>query len=313
MWFHLDSSSYSLRYVGVARATKPTGPFEFVHGFRPDGLKSLDMSLFMDPVDHQAYFIRSVDNAYVGISRLSEEEALGPDVRRRRQAEGGQRQHRRARRQGEGGEVSPSLRHAPRLCEERVRPGGRYKETVFSHCIIEIILARSSLCDHLDVAGNPTGCATSFNSQPASVVPYKPAGGGEPYFVYMADDWILCPGGNPCSGPSSWFPSPDLEAACYVWLPLRLDDDPVSLDWRPAWDVNDPFARPPEHHPMCSSLYYVWIQGYDTWTSRSVKLIVLAWVALLVLICAACCWCCRRLANRKQDQAQGAYGGLPGG
>merc|ERR1712151_862719 len=71
MWFHLDANSYKYRHAGVAQADSPTGPFEYVHGILPDGLKSLDMSLFRDPVDGKAYFVRSVDNKYVGISRLT--------------------------------------------------------------------------------------------------------------------------------------------------------------------------------------------------------------------------------------------------
>jgi hypothetical protein len=38
--------------VGIFESDKPTGPFEFVHALQPDGIPSLDMSLFEDPVDH---------------------------------------------------------------------------------------------------------------------------------------------------------------------------------------------------------------------------------------------------------------------
>ena len=40
---------------------------------QPDGIPSLDMSLFEDPVDHTAYFVRSCNNAYTGISRLTDD------------------------------------------------------------------------------------------------------------------------------------------------------------------------------------------------------------------------------------------------
>ena len=53
MWFHLDTPDYKFAHVGVATATLPQGPFKFVKAFLPDGITSLDMSLFRDPLDHQ--------------------------------------------------------------------------------------------------------------------------------------------------------------------------------------------------------------------------------------------------------------------
>eukprot|EP00912_Choanoflagellata_sp_UC4_P000009 UC4_evm3s7 len=59
------------RHSAVFQSDSPTGPFEFVHALQPDGIPSLDMSLFQDPIDGQAYLIRSCNNEYAGISRLS--------------------------------------------------------------------------------------------------------------------------------------------------------------------------------------------------------------------------------------------------
>ena len=73
MWFHLDTAGYGFRHAGVATSPNATGPFRFVHGIQPDGFGSLDMSLFRDPLDQQAYFVRSCDNAFVGISRLTDD------------------------------------------------------------------------------------------------------------------------------------------------------------------------------------------------------------------------------------------------
>ena len=109
-----------------------------------------------------------------------------------------------------------------------------------------------------DNLGNPTQDPTSFNTQPAYVVEYKPAQGA-PYFVYLSDDWVHC-------GPAG------LPDACYTWcaarvesrhrsrsfthltllcpviarLPIRLDDTsalPVRIDWRASWDLDDPFGH----------------------------------------------------------------------
>jgi hypothetical protein len=57
--------------AGVATSDSPSGHFTFKYALQPDGIPSLDMSLFLDPLDHQAYFVRSCDNAYAGISRLT--------------------------------------------------------------------------------------------------------------------------------------------------------------------------------------------------------------------------------------------------
>jgi hypothetical protein len=65
------SGGYQFRRVGTATATNPAGPYTFVRGFQPDGIPSLDMNLFRDPLDGQAYLIRDCAHQYVGISRLS--------------------------------------------------------------------------------------------------------------------------------------------------------------------------------------------------------------------------------------------------
>jgi hypothetical protein len=76
MWFHLDSSSYSIRYAGIAISDTPTGrmtchsfsspflffiiffssAFTFVNAILPDGQKSLDMTLYQDE-DGSAYHV----------------------------------------------------------------------------------------------------------------------------------------------------------------------------------------------------------------------------------------------------------------
>mmetsp|Transcript_93166 Transcript_93166/g.162931 ORF Transcript_93166/g.162931 Transcript_93166/m.162931 type:complete len:113 (+) Transcript_93166:79-417(+) len=81
--------------------------------------------------------------------------------------------------------------------------------------------------------GNPTDDNTSFNSQPTYVVQYTPSKGA-PYFIYMADDWVHCPNSDGTEGP--------LINSCYTWLPINFHQDHVTIEWRPAWDFDDPFA-----------------------------------------------------------------------
>ena len=54
MWFHLDTSDYKYRHSGIATSPSPNGPFTFVKAVQPDGIPSLDMSLFKDPADGTA-------------------------------------------------------------------------------------------------------------------------------------------------------------------------------------------------------------------------------------------------------------------
>jgi hypothetical protein len=76
MWFHLDNSNHRLRFVGVATSPSPSTAFTFLRGFQPDGIPSLDMSLYEDKRDglvQGAYLVRSCNNQYVGISRLTDD------------------------------------------------------------------------------------------------------------------------------------------------------------------------------------------------------------------------------------------------
>ena len=70
MWFHLDTAGYKYRHVGVATfGAEPRLRLSCWLQARRSEL--LDMSLFLDPLDGQAYHIRSCDDQYVGISRLT--------------------------------------------------------------------------------------------------------------------------------------------------------------------------------------------------------------------------------------------------
>ena len=67
----VDTSGYKFAHAGVATAAQPQGPFTFQRALLPDGLQSDDMSLWRDPQDGQAYFVRSVHNQFTAISRLT--------------------------------------------------------------------------------------------------------------------------------------------------------------------------------------------------------------------------------------------------
>jgi hypothetical protein len=240
MWFHLDDPTYQFRHVGVATADSPAGPFTFVHAIQPDGIPSLDMSLWVD-VDGEAYFIRSCDNKYTGISRLTDDYL----------------------------NTTGLLSKGPRLegmALFRLPNGTLYMLT--SHLTgwqpNPLMLYRASGKDLSDPRwvdlGNPTHDEFSYNTQPTYVVPYTTKK-GETYFIYMADNWIH----------AGWR---GLLEASYVWLPIRFEDGPggavgrdagwggrrrtstkgVSIDKLAAWDMEDPWKdvrqhRAPEGEP----------------------------------------------------------------
>eukprot|EP01063_Lacrimia_lanifica_P009890 TRINITY_DN1672_c1_g2_i1.p1 TRINITY_DN1672_c1_g2~~TRINITY_DN1672_c1_g2_i1.p1 ORF type:complete len:216 (+),score=80.86 TRINITY_DN1672_c1_g2_i1:439-1086(+) len=213
MWFHLDDANYKYRRAGVAVSAAPAAAFEYVHALQPDGIPSLDMSLFLDPLDGQAYFIRSCDNKYAGISRLA------PDFL------------------NTTGVISTHPVFEG-MALFRLPNGTFY--IITSHLtgwnpnpLMLFRAAGKTLDDPQWVSlGNPTGDGTSFNSQPTYVVRYTPKDASvAPYFIYMADNWVH-------AGPDG------LIDAGYIWLPFNFHDDgvTVSLEKRTGWDINNPFG-----------------------------------------------------------------------
>mmetsp|Transcript_7450 Transcript_7450/g.17656 ORF Transcript_7450/g.17656 Transcript_7450/m.17656 type:complete len:379 (+) Transcript_7450:25-1161(+) len=229
MWFHLDKASwnffasqgyYSFRHAAVATSPTPVGPFKFVHALQPDGIPSLDMSLWED-VDGQAYFVRSCNNAYMGISRLSPDYlnttgllSTGPCV-----------------------EGMALFRH----------PNGTLY-MISSHLSgwrpNPLVLLRSDGPDLSDPQwtsmGNPTNSSVSFNSQPTFVVPYTQTQtfydedgiyheDKVTHLIYMGDNWV-----NAGEG---------LINASYVWLPLRFPGGHAKLDEIWSWSMRDPFVQ----------------------------------------------------------------------
>lgn len=220
MWFHLDTSAYLYRHVGIAQSTSPVGPFQYVHGMKPDGINSLDMSLFQDPVDGQAYLVRSCDNNYTGISRLTPDYLNSTGIISNHSVFEGM----------------ALFRH----------DNGTYY-MITSHLTgwtpnpLMLFRANGQTLDDPQWVnmGNPTHSNSSFSSQPTYVVQYTPKS-GESYFVYMADDWIRCPNANHSRGP--------LVNACYIWLPIHFPESPsgaVTITWQDRWDLDDPYASLP--------------------------------------------------------------------
>ena len=210
MWFHLETKGYLYRHAGVATSQAANGPFRFVHAMQPDGLPSLDMSLFRDPLDDQAYFIRSVDNEYNAISRLTDDYLSSAGV------------------------ISTHRPVFEGMAIFRHTNGTLY--CIASHLtgwnpnpLMVFRAAGTSLDDPQWVdMGNPTGHPTSFNTQPTFVVSAT-SKAGEQFFIYLADNWVH-------AGPAG------LPDASYVWLPLRFIKGTLRLEKWDRWDLEDPFG-----------------------------------------------------------------------
>ncbi|EDQ89223.1 uncharacterized protein MONBRDRAFT_32422 [Monosiga brevicollis MX1] len=212
MWFHLDDSNYQFRHAAVCTATNPEGPFEFLYALQPDDIPSLDMSLWMDPLDHQAYFVRSCDNSYVGISRLTDDYLNTTGI------------------------ISTHASFEG-MAFFRMNNGTFY--IISSHLTgwnpnpLMLFRAANKTLDYPNWQdmGNPTNDSTSFDTQPTYVVPSYDENGTQ-YFVYLADNWIY-------GGPNG------LIDASYIWLPMVIGESSITIPWRDRWDPARPFDPVP--------------------------------------------------------------------
>jgi len=199
MWFHLDSSSYGLRYVGVATANEPNGAFKFLHGFQPDGVPSLDQTIYQD-TNGNAYHIRSCNNQYVGFSQLS-------------------------------GDYLNTTGIIAKINEARESPAmfqqnGHYF-LITSHLSgwnpnpMELFDCGTSIQNAQCVSlGNPTQDSTSFNSQSTDVLIYNKS------IIYQGDRWNY-------SGPGG------LLNATYIWLPIvpTVSGRGFDIKWQASWNL----------------------------------------------------------------------------
>eukprot|EP01088_Endostelium_zonatum_P016282 TRINITY_DN4337_c0_g1_i1.p1 TRINITY_DN4337_c0_g1~~TRINITY_DN4337_c0_g1_i1.p1 ORF type:complete len:343 (-),score=67.15 TRINITY_DN4337_c0_g1_i1:16-1044(-) len=192
LWFHLDTASFSLTSVGVATSSVITGPYQFHAGFKPDGQASYDMTVYQDPHDpHSAFLVRSVNNAYAGISKLSPDYlnttgiiSAGPRI--------------------EG----QSLWYNPHLAKTFLL--GSHL-TGWSPNPASLNVGSTQYIENHTAwkfIGNPTNNPTSFNTQSAFVFEYVHPN-GKRLFILMADDWMY----------------PNVQNADYVWLPILQRDE----------------------------------------------------------------------------------------
>jgi hypothetical protein len=74
LWFHADSSNYSLAKVGVCYASSVTGPYTCPQEgvFSPLGMESRDMNVYVDPVNDQGYLLFATNgNADTAVAKMT--------------------------------------------------------------------------------------------------------------------------------------------------------------------------------------------------------------------------------------------------
>jgi hypothetical protein len=209
MWFHLDNNCCIYRYVGVATSPTPNGRFTFIDSFHPDGIPSLDMSLYEDKKNgtvNGVYLVRSCDNQYVGISKLSDDYMNTTGI--------------------------ISTISEPREGNAIFYRNNRYYMMTSHLTGWYPNAADLFISDQDDLEGtkwislgNPTSSSTTFNSQSTFVLPYPSTKyPGTFYYIYMGDRW------DP----------PGLVNATYIWLPYHFHSDTnVTLEWIDKWALTD--------------------------------------------------------------------------
>ncbi|MBN1893387.1 family 43 glycosylhydrolase [bacterium] len=201
MWMHIDSEDYSAARAGVAVSDNPVGLFVYRGSIRPDGSMSRDMTLFKDD-DGRAYLVyASENNATLHISLLSPD-YLSP-----------------------GGTFIRVFEKRSREAPAVFKYGGRYF-IVSSGCTgwdpneAEYAVADSML-GTWTVRGNPCQGPDrdkTYFSQSTFVLAVADIPGA---FIFMADRWD----------------KQNLPDSRYVWLPLRIQGDTLSIAWRDSWDL----------------------------------------------------------------------------
>jgi len=205
MWFHLDTESFSLRSVGVAKSNTPTGPFKFVHSFQPDGDASLDMTLFAD--EGRAYFVRSDNNKFAAVSQLSENYL----------------------------NTSGICSRAPLMEGNSILKRNNTYWMLGSHltgwAANEGILARASDASICTSTWSSQGTfvknsRTTFNSQSTFVLQILIPDTQKTVYMYMGDRWNQ-------GGPGS------VGNASYIWLPLVPNGNAFVMEWHDTWRLGD--------------------------------------------------------------------------
>jgi hypothetical protein len=198
MYMHIDTPGYQTAEVGVATSPTVCGPYSYAGSFKPLGLQSWDMNLFVDD-DATAYLLTHAGDGKLHIEKLSADyltvetsvAALTPNY------------------------------EAPAM----FKLAGRYY--LFGSQLTGWDTNDNSYTTATSLSGPwsawqafaPTGSST-YNSQTMFVLPIK--GSQQTTFVFMGDRWNAA----------------NLGDSTYVWLPLDINGTTLSITWYSRWSLD---------------------------------------------------------------------------
>jgi beta-xylosidase len=203
MWLHVDSEDYAYSRAGVATADKPEGPYTFIESMHPNGQMSRDMTLFKDD-DGKAYHIfSSENNATMHISLLTDDYLKPTGIVNRI--------------------FIDKSREAPAMFKHK----GKYY-LVTSGCTgwspnPALLGTADTIMGNWTEMYNPCkgpNADSTFFAQSTYVLPIE---GKADQFIFMADRWNKT----------------NLEDSRYVWLPLKFENDSITIRWNTSWNLND--------------------------------------------------------------------------
>jgi len=202
MWLHVDTEDYSYARAGVAVSDNPAGPFKYLYSFRPNNQMSRDITLFKD-TDGKAYSIYTSEVINTIQLCLLTDDYLKPTENYYRILEN-------------------KYREAPAMFKHQ----GKYY-LITSACTGWSPNAASyAIADSVQgpwkIIGNPCigpNADSTFLAQSTYVIPVE---GKKDAYVFMADRWNKT----------------NLAASGYVWLPIRIKGDELSINWLEKWDLS---------------------------------------------------------------------------
>lgn len=203
MWFHLElrGQGYKAARAAVAISDNVTGPYKYLHSFRPNGNMSRDMNLFVDD-DGTAYHIfSSRENYDLRIAKLTDD-FLSPTTK--------------------DSMLFSKHREAPALFKHN----NRYYLITSAATGWKANKASLHVADNLfgpwTFVGNPLvgpNADSTFGGQSTYVLPVQ---GKKDAFIFIADKW------NPG----------DLKDSRYLWLPVQFKNGEPFIEWKDEWNLN---------------------------------------------------------------------------
>ena len=203
MWFHLElrGQGYRAARAGVAISNDPTGPYQYLHSFRPNGNMSRDMNLFVDD-DGSAYHIYSSRENYdLRIAKLSDDY------------------------------LTPTIKDSMLFSKHREAPAlFKYNKKHYLITSAATGWAPNKATQHVtgnlfspwSLIGNPmvgANADSTFGGQSNYVFAIP---GKKNAFIFMADKW------NPR----------DLKDSRYLWLPIQFNNGVPFVEWQNEWNLS---------------------------------------------------------------------------